>query len=200
MARGAPRAVLVAGSAGPLADCWRPDLVPDDGALAREHAAHAEALAGAGADLALVETMGCVREAVAACRAAAGAGLPAVVSFTLDVEGRLLSGEPAAEGVRALLALPRPPLAVGLNCVPARRLGPLLSPLAAELRGTPVVAYGNAGLPLDEARGLFSEPISPAEYAASASAWIAAGARLVGGCCGTTAEHTAALRKLVDGL
>ena len=46
-------AVLVAGSAPPLEDCYRPDLVPDDAALAREHAEHARNLAAAGADLVL---------------------------------------------------------------------------------------------------------------------------------------------------
>ena len=193
----AGRDVLVAGSVAPLEDCWRPDLAPVDEVLAREHAAHAAALAVAGADLALIETMGTLREARAACHAAAETGLPAIVSFTLDVDGRLLSRVALEEAIRSLLSMPRPPIAIGLNCVPARRLGDALARLHAEFPGVPLVAYGNTGLPIDEERGLFTEPISPHDYAACASEWLALGARLVGGCCGTTAAHTAALRALI---
>jgi S-methylmethionine-dependent homocysteine/selenocysteine methylase len=199
LAREASAKVLVAGSVGPLEDCWRPDLVPDDRALAREHFLHAEALAEAGVDLALIETMGCVREAVAACRAASAENLRCVVSFTLDTDGNLLSGEPVESALHALLSLPRPPAAVGINCVPARRLGAALVALAEKLpHEVPLVAYGNTGLPLDEAAGLFSEPITPDDYAVCAAEWIARGARLVGGCCGTTAAHVVALRELAD--
>lgn len=199
-ARAGAREVLVAGSAAPLEDCWYPERVPDDAALAREHAEHAEALAEAGVDFLLAETIGCVREGVAAARAAAGAGLEAVVAFTLDREGRLLSRETLEEAARALLALPRPPAGIGLSCVPARELGEALARLAAAAPGVPLAAYGNAGLPVDERMGLFTQPVSPQVHAACAADWIAVGARIVGGCCGTSAAHTAALRALVDSL
>lgn len=190
--------VLVAGSVAPLEDCWRPDLVPGEEDLAREHAAQAEALARAGADLLLVETMGTAREAEAAARASAATGLPYVACFATDGAGSLLSGERLPEAVRRLLDLPVPPLAVGVNCVPARRVAAELERLARALPGVPLAAYGNTGQALDD-RDLFpSEPIDPAEYAAEAALWLALGARLVGGCCGTNAAHTAALRRLLD--
>jgi S-methylmethionine-dependent homocysteine/selenocysteine methylase len=185
--------VLVAGSIAPVADCWRPDLVPADAALARLHALHAGALAAAGADLLLLETFGTAREWLAAARAAAATGLPVVACATTGAGGALLSGEPLGEAARSLLALPSPPVALGVNCVPARRLAASLALLATAAPFVPLAAYGNTGLPLDEGAGLFAEPISPEEYAAVAERWTSLGARLVGGCCGTGAGHVAAL-------
>jgi len=80
-----------------------------------------------------------------------------------------------------------------VNCVPARRVAASLALLATAAPFVPLAAYGNTGLPLDEGAGLFAEPISSEEYAKQALAWLALGARLVGGCCGTTALHVAAL-------
>ena len=185
--------VLVAGSIAPVADCWRPDLVPPDAELARLHALHAEALAEAGADLLLLETFGTAREWLVAARAAAATGLAVVACATTREDGALLSGEPLEEAARALLERPSPPAALGVNCVPARRLAASLARLATVAPGLPLAACGNTGLPLDEAAGLFAEPISPEEYAAVGERWLSLGARLVGGCCGTTALHVAAL-------
>lgn len=191
--------VLVAGSLAPIEDCWRPDLVPGDAELARLHARHAGALAEAGADLLLLETFGTAREWLAAAGAAADTGLALVACATTRADGALLSGEPLGEAALALLALPSPPAALGVNCVPARRLAASLALLASAAPGVPLAAYGNTGLPLDEAAGAFAEPIAPAEYAGAALAWVALGARLVGGCCGTGAGHVAALAARLPG-
>jgi S-methylmethionine-dependent homocysteine/selenocysteine methylase len=191
------RPVFVAGSLAPLEECYRPELVPDDETLAREHAESAEHLAAAGVDLVLVETMNTAREAVAASRVAAATGLPVAVSFVSDGSGRLLSGEPIAEAAHALLALSTPPVALGINCVAARRLAHDLSLLAEAAPGLPHAAYGNTGRPLDGSGTQYSDPIAPDEYAEIARSWLRAGVRLVGGCCGTTATHTRALRSLL---
>lgn len=192
--------VLVAGSLSPLEDCYSPDLVPGDAALAREHALQADRLAEGGCDLILVETMNTVREAVAAARAAAQTGLPVAVSLVTDGEGRLLSGEPVAAAARALLALPRPPDVLGVNCVPARAIGADLGRLREAGGGVPLGVYANTGRALDEAGGLFTEPTGPEAYALFAATWLAAGGvALLGSCCGTTSAHTAALRALIDG-
>lgn len=194
------RPVFVAGSLAPLEDCYRPDLVPEDVALSREHREHAERLAASGVDVILVETMGSARELLAAARAAVATGLPVVASMVTDGAGRLLSGDPIAEAVSPLLALEPQPTAFGLNCVPARRIGGDLEVLARAARGLPLAAYANTGRPLDSVGERTSEPIAPEEYAVCGKHWIAAGARLVGGCCGTTAAHTRALRELIDAL
>jgi len=114
-----------------------------------------------------------------------------------DGEGRLLSGESIGDAASALLSLSAPPDALGINCVPARKLGADLACLAAASPGTPLFAYGNTGRALDESRGLFTEPIDPYEYAALARGWLDAGARIVGGCCGTSAAHARAVRSLL---
>ncbi len=184
----------VAGSLAPLADCWRPDLVPGGEDLARGHREQARRLAEAGVDLILVETIGTVRELVAAVVAAAETGLPVVACVTTDGRGGLLSGEPLAGAARSL---PVRPDALGVNCVPARRLRADVGLLSAAAPGLPLAAYGNTGLPLDEAGERYTEPIDPVGYAELAREWIRAGATLVGGCCGTRPSHTAAIRRML---
>jgi S-methylmethionine-dependent homocysteine/selenocysteine methylase len=190
------REVFVAGSLSPLEDCYRPDLVPEQDAVEREHAAQARFLAESGVDLILVETHNTIREAAAATRAAKAAGVPVVVSLVTDGAGRLLSGESLEAAAAALL--PLAPDAVGINCVPAARLAGDLACLAAAAPGMPLVAYGNLGLPADGPGWSFTEELAPEDYAAEAGRWIALGARIVGGCCGTTGEHTRALRMMLD--
>lgn len=190
------REVFVAGSLSPLEDCYRPDLAPDDASLAREHEAQARFLAEAGVDLILAETHNSIREAKAALAAAKATGLPVVLSLVTDGGGKLLSGEPIADAASALL--PLEPDALGVNCVPAARLAGDLEVLASAAPGLPLCAYGNLGLP-DETRGwAFTEELSPEQYAVVARRWLELGARIVGGCCGTTPEHTRALRALLD--
>lgn len=192
------RAIFVAGSLAPLEDCYRPDLVPDDPTLVREHRVMAEALAEAGCDLILVETMNAIRELVAATRAALATGLPVVASMVTDGAGRLLSGELVEEAARALLSLAPNPDAIGVNCVPARVIGGDLARLRAAAPGVPLSVYANTGRALDEAAGLFTDPVAPDAYARLAAGWLAAGGvALLGSCCGTTAAHTAALGPLV---
>ena len=190
------REVFVAGSLSPLEDCYRPDLAPDVVSLAREHAAQARFLAEAGVDLILAETHNSIREAVGALLAAKATGLPVVVSLVTDGGGKLLSGEPIGDAARALL--PLGPDALGINCVPAAKLSRDLEILAGAAPGLPLCAYGNLGLP-DESRGwAFTEDLAPDDYASHARRWLELGARIVGGCCGTTPDHTRALRTLLD--
>jgi methionine synthase I (cobalamin-dependent) len=190
------REIFVAGSLAPLEDCYRPDLSPDETALDREHGAQARALAAAGADLILAETHNSIREAEAALRAANATGLPAIVSIVTDGEGRLLSGESVEDAAARLVALG--PAAIGINCVPAERLARDLERLRAAAPGVPLAAYGNLGLPEDTRGWRFSDELSPEAYAEEASRWLGIGARIVGGCCGTTPEHTRAVRGVVD--
>ena len=183
--------VLVAGSAPTLEDCYQPDRVPGPESLRREHTRHAENLAQAGADLILVETMNTVREAAAAARAARATGLPLLVSFVSWRGARLLSGEPLSEAVRAVR--PFAPLAVLVNCLP-----PSAVPACLALLGRGDLAYGvyaNLGEPEGERGFERSEDCSPGEFARHAAAWVRAGARLVGGCCGTTPAHIGALSR-----
>ena len=173
--------ILVLGSAPPLEDCFHPERVPDDATLAREHREHARHLVKAGVDAVLVETMNTIREAVAAVRAAREWGAPVLASFVAPCQARLLSGEPLDEAVDAVAELG--PLAVGVNCLPPGAVPPCLDVLQrAEL---PFLVYANLIGP--------GEECSPEEYARLAAGWIEAGARIVGGCCGTRPDHIRAL-------
>ena len=197
-ARGAGHAVFVAGSLSPLEDCYRPDLVPSGEAIEREHALQTESLVAAGVDCILVETQNTVRELAAAARWARATGLPVIASMITDGRGRLLSGEPIEQAVGSLASLRLE--ALSINCVPARRLSNDLTLLSRAAPGVPLGAYGNLGPPTGEDRTAFTEPVWPEEYAALAREWLAIGARIVGGCCGTTPAHTAAMRLMMEKL
>ncbi|MFP8874940.1 MAG: homocysteine S-methyltransferase family protein, partial [Myxococcota bacterium] len=158
------RPILVAGSAPPLEDCYRPDLVPDNASLAREHSEHLRYLLEAGVDLVLIETMNSIREADAAARAAAESGVPFFASFVCEGNTRLLSGEPLRDA--ANLALGHGALCVLVNCVPTSGVSKCLAVLESAVAGsadraseTPYFgAYPNLGAPAGEQ---WSEPCSP---------------------------------------
>jgi S-methylmethionine-dependent homocysteine/selenocysteine methylase len=181
--------VLVAGSAPTLEDCYRPDLVPDADALAREHAEHASHLAAAGVDAILIETMNTIREAVAAARAARDRRLPCLVSFVCWEGATLLGGEPLAEALAAARAEGAD--AVLVNCLPVSNVAACLPALRAA--GLPFGVYANLGAPGVTSGPGRSEPWAPDAFAAHAARWLDAGARIVGGCCGTTPEHVRAI-------
>jgi S-methylmethionine-dependent homocysteine/selenocysteine methylase len=179
------RPVRVVGSAPPLEDCFRPDLVPDDDSLAREHGEHAANLSAAGVDAILVETMNTIREALAALSAAQATKLPTLVSFVCWDGPRLLSGELLREAVAAVRE--QQPAAVAVNCLPPSNVSACLAVLAES--GLPFGVYANLGAPLDARGRERSEYCSPERFAGHAASWLAAGAMLVGGCCGTTPAH-----------
>ncbi|MCG8590116.1 MAG: homocysteine S-methyltransferase family protein [Proteobacteria bacterium] len=190
----AGNACRVAGSAAPLEDCYRPDRVPPDAELEREHRAHAALLADAGVDLILVETMNCAREARAAALAAAETGLPVWVAFVCGPDARLLSGEPLATGLAAVADAAPEVLAV--NCVPASHVEACLDVLARQ-----PCRFGlspNLGLPADTP-GAYREALTPDAFAELLVHCRDRGAGVLGGCCGTRPEHLAALARRVRG-
>jgi len=190
---GAAGRARVAGSMAPVEDCYSPELVPDDDALRLEHAELAKALAGAGCDLILIETMNTVREAAIAAEAAARTGLPIWVSFTLGGDDRLLSGETLAEAIRAIR--PLGPQALLVNCIPVAQVSSALRALrdAVDDSRLRIGAYANVGHVDDEVGWTLTAAVSPRDYTAAAREWLALGATLIGGCCGTTPAHIAAV-------
>lgn len=196
----------VVGSSAPLEDCYRPDLVPGDRELDREHHRHAENLALAGVDGILVETIGTLRELRAAVRAGVATGLPcwlSLIAATREADGAtcLLSGESLERAVSLGAELGASALLV--NCLPARSVAGCLEALAAP--GLPFGAYPNMGAPLHtptsgeskvEALPAFEDQIDPPTFLRVAQAWVDVGATLLGGCCGTRAAHLSTLTKL----
>ncbi len=187
--------ILVAASVAPVEDCYHPERVPDESTLMDEHGRMMAWLNTAGLDLIWIETMNTVREALAAVRAASNENLPFVVSFVVRESGDLLSGEALEDAIAAVE--PFEPLAIGLNCIPPEGMTRTLPRLRAGTR-RPLIAYAHLGNPEPISGWSFAQDISAEEYAQHAARWIEIGARIVGGCCGTTPAHVAALRRLVD--
>src|SRR5256886_1779579 len=191
------RDVFVLGSVGPLGKYLAPlgTVTPDEARAAfREQA---EALLEGGVDAFIVETFydrDEVALAVAAIRAITDVPIIAQMAFTDD--GVTFTGRPAAEVARALCALPVQ--ALGANCsVGSSPLYEVLEQMRPEARNLPLSIQPNAGLPsrIGERLIYLSSPAYMAEYA---ERMVASGARLVGGCCGTTPQHIAAMREVLD--
>ena len=147
--------------------------------------------AAAGADLVAVETMGDAYELKAAVLAAKeNSSLPVIATVALGEDGKLLTGADA-DCVAALLEGLRVD-AIGFNCGfgPDRML-PFVRRLA-DIVSIPIVVKPNAGLPKDvDGRTVFT--VGPEEFARDVAALVEAGASVVGGCCGTTPAHIAAV-------
>lgn len=184
------RGIRVAGSLSPLEDCYRPELVPSDRELAVEHRAQARSLAAAGCDLLLVETMNSRCEAEAALSAAMATGLPCWCSFVSDGRGRLLSGESLAEVAAAARELGA--AVVLVNCLPVVDLLADVRVLAGAVSG-PIGAYGNIGHAHDVDGWRADLMLAPESLAQHLLDCRAAGAQVLGGCCGTEPRHLAAL-------
>jgi len=143
--------------------------------------------ADAGADLVAIETMSDVYELKAAVLAArASCSLPIIATVSLGADGKLLTGG-SIESVAALLES-LDVAAYGFNC----GLGPdQMLPFVkriAKISTKPVIAKPNAGLPsVIDGKTVFT--VGPDAFAASVAKLIAAGASVVGGCCGTTPAH-----------
>jgi S-methylmethionine-dependent homocysteine/selenocysteine methylase len=189
------KAVLVAGSIAPLQDCYYPERTPDDSTLAREHAAHAESLAIAGADLLLVETMPTLREASCAARAAAATGLPVIVSLLVGAGRRMQDGTALPDAL-GILAQHRVAL-LSVNCGPPSWCSEAMQDLRES--GCRFGAYANSSTP-DGSFGHMPQPIGVQDYAQAVGGWLRAGASLVGGCCGTGPAHIQALRRQIDSM
>ena len=159
----------------------------------------AGALAAAGADGIVVETMSELAEARLAVAAAAATGLPVVGSMVFD-SGRdgmhTMMGETPEQTAEALAAAGA--AAIGSNC---GRGAEQMLPVCERLRaatGLPVWIKPNAGAPeLVAGRAVYRT--TPAEFVRHMLAIAAAGASLIGGCCGTTPEHLRALVTAVNG-
>jgi homocysteine S-methyltransferase len=188
----------VAGSVGPLGVRLEP--LGKTG-LDEAHAAFAEQISvlakgdpGKGVDLLIIETMPALNEAHEALEAAKAVApeLPVLVMVTVDDEGECLDGSSAAQAAALLTEWGAD--AVGVNCStgPATVLTAIEQMRAATT--LPLAAMPNAGMPRAvEGRNIYL--VSPEYMASFARKAITVGAQIVGGCCGTTPNHTRAMRQ-----
>lgn len=154
-----------------------------------------KSLVEAGVDLLVVETMMSLAEARAALIAAKETcDLPIIVSMTYNEDGRTLYGTDPATAVVVLQSLGAD--AIGVNCSTGpEEMVPLVE-MMARYSNVPILAKPNAGMPeLVDGETVYA--MTPEAFAEAGRKLVAAGATLVGGCCGTTKEHITALARTV---
>lgn len=192
----ASKKVFIAGSIAPVEDCYEPDLVPSNRELREEHNALASSLLKAGVGLILIETMNTIREAFIAAEAAKNTNLPFLVSFVVKENGNLLSGENLIDATKTLSKLS--PKAFLINCIPTKiSLKPLR--LLRSSTESPIGIYANGiGKPDAKLGWEFSGKNEIGQYLKYSKKWVDLGAKVIGGCCGTTPEYISAIRKLID--
>jgi S-methylmethionine-dependent homocysteine/selenocysteine methylase len=190
----AGRPALIAGSLAPLFESYRPDLVLPVDELEPVYREQAEILADY-VDMFICETMSKSDEVVAAARAGASTGKPVWVSFNLHPElpGRLRSGESIAE-VQAMLE-GVPVTGYLANCCMPEVIDagmPDLVATGAEFVG----GYANTFYPTpddwtieDSNMERIRTDLDPPAYLGFVESWLAKGATVVGGCCGTRPAH-----------
>ena len=191
------RDIFIAGDIGPLGRFLAPRGPVSEEEARSAFREQAAALLEGGVDLFCVETMTDVaelRQAVLAIRELSD--LPVLASLTFSADGETLFGLDAAAAAEALADLPIDVL--GANCA----VGPtaLLDVLATLRSARPDIwlsAIPNAGLPT-RVDGRFQYEAGPEYFAAMVPEFLARGARIVGGCCGTTPAHIRAMRQALD--
>jgi methionine synthase I (cobalamin-dependent) len=193
------RDVAVAGSMGPTGEIMEPigPLTFEQAKAA--FAEQAKSLAEGGADVLWIETMSSAEEVQAAVAGAASAGLPIVCTLSFDTNGRTMMGlSPSDFAALEKTLIPRL-AACGTNCgVGASEVVACIHNLAVAAGPDVVlVAKGNCGIPqyVDGAIVYNGTPEIMAVYARMA---LDAGARIIGGCCGTSARHLRAMRDALD--
>ena len=198
VADAAGRPVVVAGSVGPTGDLLAP-LGPLTEAEAEEvFVEQIEGLKEGGVDVIWIETMSALEEIRAAANAAVRLGMPYTTTASFDTAGKTMMGVAPAALAEFATALPHAPLAVGGNCgVGASDL--LVAVLAMTERRPEaiVIAKANCGVPVVHGDHVDYSG-TPETMAAYAGFAIDAGARIIGGCCGTSPGHLAAMRKAID--
>ena len=189
------RPVLVAGSIGPLGDLEGSHGAEDAAAVFTEQA---RLLEGRGVDLFMIETFFELDELVTAIKAVRGvSSLPIVAQLTFDEDAETLAGVSARDAVVRLQRLGV--AAIGANC----GLGPqaalaALSEMAPAADGVPLTAQPNVGLP-SRRGGALVYPHATADYFAEFAAQARTlGARIIGGCCGTTPAQIAAIHAALE--
>lgn len=197
-ARSAGPRVKVAGDIGPTGQFLLPL-----GTLSFDEAAEnfyrtAKALADAGADCLIIETIIDIQEMRAALTAAkAAASLPVICQMSYADDGRTITGTDPAAAAILLDAMGAD--VIGANCsVGPDKLLEAAKQMTA-VTNKPIIIQPNAGIPVLE-DGVTRFPLSPEDMAAYISKFAEAGVSFTGGCCGTTPAHLRAIRRAIDAL
>lgn len=187
--------VVVCGTLGPRGDAYAPEELMSAAEAERYHSTQVEVFAAAGVDMVGAYTLAYAEEGMGIARAAAAAGVPSVISFTLETDGRLPSGEGLQEAIERVDAESEAaPAYFMINCAhPSHFAGVLAAPGEWKRRigGVRANASRLSHQELDEATELDSgnPPELAGEYLDLRQALPEV--RVVGGCCGTDTRHIA---------
>jgi len=197
LSRSAVPDALVAGNLTTLAtftDSWDPEKFD---LLVENYRVQIAGLLEGGADLLAAETLLYPQEAEAIFTAAELEGAGTVMyTFTMQSDGALFSGRDVGPVLRELEQAGA--AAVGFNCVAADNLtASLVAKLRRYVKG-PLICKPNAGNPVIGMDNLAHYPMGPEEFAGIVSDCANMGAAILGGCCGTTPEHIAAVKLKID--
>ncbi|MEE4236914.1 MAG: betaine--homocysteine S-methyltransferase [Anderseniella sp.] len=194
----ADRPVIVAGSMGPTGEIMEPVGSLSHADAVKAFAEQAQALEEGGADVLWIETISSEEEFKAALEGARTTKLPVVATMSFDTNGRTMMGLTPANYARLAPAQAGAPDAIGANC------GTGAAELVAAVLGMTevdpdavVVAKGNCGIPAWVGGHIHYDgtPELMADYARLA---LDSGAKIIGGCCGTTYEHVRAMRQSLE--
>ena len=197
---GAGRPVVVAGSMGPTGELMEPQGVLTPDAAVAAFTEQANALAEGGVDVLWIETIFGFAELAAAVAAAASTGLPVASTMTFDTAGRTMMGDTPTQASEFIRSLPTRVVAYGANC----GAGPsMLVDTIREFSGCAentdvIIAKGNCGVPqtIDGQVVYSGDDETMARYARLARD---AGARIIGGCCGTSPARLKAIAAALEG-
>lgn len=191
------RKIIVAGSVGPTGELFSPL-----GALTFDEAVESfkeqmQGLKDGGADVLWIETMSAPEEMQAAAKAAIAIGLPYVITASFDTAGRTMMGMLPAD-FHNVIKEDEKPFAIGANC--GVGASDLLSSVLDMTNANPeavIVAKANCGIPQIKGDEVVytGTPELMNDYTKLA---MDAGAKIIGGCCGTSCEHLAEMRKAID--
>ena len=197
-AAAAREGVLVAGSMGPVGALIKPYGPLEAEAVRATFAEQAEALTEGGVDLLLIETMFSFEETTAAFEGAKSVtDLPIVVSFSYDRGTRSMMGVKPKDVIKRYSELGA--TLVGANCgTTLENMETVVREYAATVPNFPLWVKPNAGVPhmdIETEQGIYD--MGPEDMARFSKRYVESGARVVGGCCGNTPEHIAAIVKAV---
>lgn len=189
--------IAVLASVGPTGQLLEPFGEISEQEMVDNFKIQIKALVDGGADAILIETMSDIGEATCAVRAAHEVtDLPVIVSMTFErgKEFRTLMGQSIADVVNAMIKLEVDIL--GTNCgYGTEGIAEIIRQMG-EMTDKPLIAHPNAGLPvMKDGETIFPE--SPEVMAQFVPDLIKAGARIIGGCCGTRTEHISAIAEKI---
>jgi 5-methyltetrahydrofolate--homocysteine methyltransferase len=198
VADNADHKVIVAGSVGPTGDLFVPmgDLTMET--CVESFVEQMEGMKAGGADVAWAETMSSEEEIAAAQKAAEIVGLELVFTASFDTAGKTMMGLPPVEMGKLAMEMSPRPIAIGANCgVGASDLLSSILDMTSTPHECAVVAKANCGIPQVKGDNVTytGTPELMADYVKLA---VDAGANIIGGCCGTSPEHLAAMRIAID--